>query len=66
MIGIKSKNGFYLFGQNVWIVPKWEEVFLGSFTIGGMVNQSGSKSKERPKIKKVFSLKETKSKKKDF
>ena len=37
IVGIKSKNGFYLFGQNVWIVPKWEERFWENFTIGGMV-----------------------------
>ena len=40
--------------------------FWGSFTIGVMVNQSGSKSNERPQNKKVFFSKETKFKKKDF
>ncbi len=40
--------------------------FWGSFTIGGMVNQSGSKSNERPQIKKVFFLKELNPRKKIF
>ena len=43
--------------------PSGRRGFGGSFTIGGMVNQSGPKSNERPKLKRVFFLKETKSKK---
>ena len=29
IIGIKSKNGFYQFGQNVGVVPKWKGGFGG-------------------------------------
>ena len=43
--GIKSKNGFYLLGQNVWVATKWKEGFWGSFTIRGMVKKEWIKTK---------------------
>ena len=53
MVGIKSKNGFYLFGQNVWILPEWEERFWENFTIGGMVKfKKGSTPNKSPKPKR--------------
>ena len=64
--GIKSKNGFYQFGQNVWVVPKWKKGFWENFTIGGMVKSRKDQNQiKAQKPKRVFFLGETKSKK-DF
>ena len=61
IIGIKSKNGFYQFGQNGWVAPKG---FWGSFTIRGMVKTRMDQNQIKGQNQKGFLfLKETKSKK---
>ena len=52
IIGIKSKNGFYQFGQNVWVVPRWEEGFLREFHHKRHGKQEWNQNQKKPKNKR--------------
>ena len=66
IIGIKSKNGFYQFGQNVWVVPRWEEGFLREFHHKRHGKQEWIKNKMKARKTKRFSFQKKQNPRKDF
>ena len=54
MNGIKSKNGFYDLGQNVWVFPKWKEGFWENFTTIGMVKTRMDQNQRKAQNQKGF------------